>query len=122
MIGFYILLQIMGVSHWLSIIGAIAFAFSSNHFILYEAGHNSKIGTITHFALILAGFLMTLRKKYLLGGAVFALGIGLGITTHHVQMLYYLFLCLGVIGIFYAVELIKKNELNTVLKALESSL
>jgi len=42
LLGTYILLLVFGLSPWLAIIGAIAYAFTSYFFIILEAGHNTK--------------------------------------------------------------------------------
>lgn len=44
--GFYILMQCMRINPWLSVLGAIAFGFSSYFFVIIEAGHNSKAHAI----------------------------------------------------------------------------
>ncbi len=72
MIGFYILLVLLGVNPWLSIAGAIAFGFTTNSLILFEAGHMTKMKSFTYFPLIAAGILLAFRHKYLWGGLLFA--------------------------------------------------
>ncbi len=117
MICFYILLLIMGVNNWLSMVGAIAFGFTSNHFILYEAGHMTKFMALAYSSLVIAGVIFAYRNKILLGGSLFALGFGLNLYCNHVQMTYYLGICLG---IYVLVELglaIKKKDGRNFLKA-----
>ena len=46
LIGFYILLMSLKIDYRLSIVGAVAFAFSSYFFIILEAGHNTKAPAI----------------------------------------------------------------------------
>lgn len=89
MICAYIFFILLGVNQWLSIIGAISFAFTTNNLVLFEAGHSSKIGSITYIPLILAGLIQAYRKKYLMGGVIFSLGFGLNLIANHVQMTYY---------------------------------
>src|SRR5436305_825590 len=50
MLGFYILVVVLGIDVWLAIAGAIAFAFSSYFFIIIEVGHNSKAHAIGYMA------------------------------------------------------------------------
>ena len=117
MIGFYILLVVLGVNPWLSIAGAIAFGFSTNNFILFEAGHLTKFKTITFFPFMIAGMLLAFREKYLWGGVLFAVGTGLSIMSNHVQMNYILFLTLLVFGVAQLIQDIQLKRLNTFLKA-----
>ena len=42
LIGFYIFMLAVGCSPWLSIVGAIAFAFGSYNLIIIDAGHVTK--------------------------------------------------------------------------------
>jgi len=111
MLCFYILMVVLGVNQWLAVIGAIAFSFSTNNFILYEAGHETKLRTIAYLPLVAAGMILTFRKKYLLGGILFAVGLGMNIMSNHVQMTYYFFLTLLVFGIAQLVYSVRKNEL-----------
>ena len=117
MLGFYILMICLGVNHWLSIIGAVAFGFTTNNFLLYEAGHMTKLKSISHLPLTIAGLLLAYRKKYLLGALLFALGLGLNVYSNHIQMTYYFLLTLILFGIAQLLHSIRNNELPHFLKA-----
>jgi len=117
MLVFYIMLVLMKVNPWLSIVGAIAFGFSTNSFILYGAGHISKIKSIFYFGLIVGGIITAFRKKYLLGGIVFATGLALNLFANHVQMTYYLFLTLLAYGLFELINHILNKDLASYGKA-----
>ena len=99
MVGFYILMLCLGAEVGLSIIGAVAFGFMTNNFILYEAGHETKLKVITYLPFMAAGLLTAFRGRYLSGGLLFALGVGLAIVANHLQMLYYFFLTLPFLGV-----------------------
>ena len=116
-VGFFILMLTMGISPWLSIIGAIAFAFSSFFFIIIEAGHNSEAHAIGYMAPVIAAILLAFRKKYLIGGALMALFLSLQINANHLQITYYLALMALVIGIFQLIEKIKAKQLPDFFKA-----
>ena len=117
MIGFYILMVLLGVNSWLGVVGAIAFGLSVNNLILYEAGQMTKLKSITYLPLIVVGMLLTFRKQYLWGGLLFALGLGLNIYVNHVQMTYYFFLTLLIFGVAQLVHSIRNNEIPHFLKA-----
>lgn len=99
--GTYFLFIVLRVNPWLAAAGAIAFAFTTYNFVLIAAGHNNKVLAIGFFAPIIAGFILTFRGKYLLGGSLTALFLALMIRANHVQMTYYLLLC---ILIFMGIE------------------
>ena len=106
----YLMLIIFGVNPWLSIFGAIGFSFMTNHMVLYEAGHMSKIISIMSSPVVVAGLWALFRKKYLLGSLAFTLGLGLNITANHYQMTYYLAILLGIYFIMEMVSAIKKGD------------
>lgn len=99
--GAYFLFIVLRVNPWLAAAGAIAFAFTTYNFVLISAGHNNKVLAIGFFAPIIAALILTLRGKYWMGGTLTALFLALIIRANHVQMTYYLLLC---VVIFMGVE------------------
>ncbi len=77
LLGFYILLLSLKVDRWLSIIGAVAFGFSSYLLIIIGAGHMSKANAIAWMAPTIAGVLLTFRGKYLAGTLLFSFAFSL---------------------------------------------
>jgi hypothetical protein len=106
-LGFFILMLVMKVDPWLSIAGSIGFAFSSFFFIIIDAGHNSQAFAIGYMAPVLAGIILTLRKKYLWGGLLTAVFLSLEIKMNHPQITYYLMMIVGIFGIFELVDSIR---------------
>ena len=103
MLGFYLLLLILGVNPWLSIVGGFAYGLSSYFFIVIGAGHNAKIHAIAYVAPMLASMILAFRGKYLAGFALFALFFGLNLLAGHPQITYYAgFIMIAItIGYFY---------------------
>lgn len=116
-IGFFVLLLAMGVNPWLSIVGAIGFAFSSYFFIIFEAGHNSKAVAIGYMAPVVAGIILTMKRKYLWGGLLTAVALSLEIKANHPQITYYLAMIAVLLGIFKLIHAIRFKELTPFLKA-----
>jgi hypothetical protein len=114
MICFYILLLVLGFNPWLSLIGSFAFSFLTNNIFLLEAGHNTKVSAIMLGPLVLAGSLLILRKKYLAGGLIFTISMGLQLLSNHVQMTYYLGLILAVLVIIEFVRFIIAKEYKAI--------
>ena len=111
-IGFYILMITLRAGPWLSIVGALAFGFSSYFFIIIEAGHTSKALTIGYLAPTLAGFILLFRGKYLWGGAVTAFFFALQLVSRHPQITYYFGLFLGMFFIAKLVEAYQEKNLK----------
>ena len=100
MVGFFILMLVLGVDPWLSILAAIVYAFSSYYFIILGAGHNTKAHAIGYMAPTLAFVIYTFKnRKYLIGGTLFSLFMALELYSNHPQITYYL----GFIVLFYGI-------------------
>ena len=112
MMGFFILMCALGVSPWIGIIGAIAFAFSSYFIIIITAGHIWKVWALGLIPPTLAGVIWAYKGKYLKGAAVFGLFFALQLFANHIQMTYYFLVFAGLPYIVYElVEAIKKKNL-----------
>ena len=109
-IGFFILLLVLKINPWLSIAGAVAFAFSSYFFIILDVGHNSKAHAIAYMAPVIAGIILTLRRKYLLGGIVTAIFLSLEIKANHPQIAYYLLIMVLILGLFELIYAIREKR------------
>jgi hypothetical protein len=108
-LGFFILLLVMKVDPWLAIAGAIGFALSSYFVIIIDAGHNSKAFAIGYMAPVLAGIILTLRKKYLWGGILTAIFLSLEIKMNHPQITYYLLIIVLIFGLFELFDAIRNK-------------
>lgn len=117
LIGFYILLMSLKIDYRLAIFGAFAFAFSSYFFIILEAGHNTKAHAIGYMAPLLASVLMTIRGRWLAGGALTALFTSLMLNANHLQITYYLVMLFLVLGVVKLIESIKEKQLHSYLKS-----
>ena len=112
LIGFYILLIAFGVSPYLSIAGAIAFAFGSYNLIILVAGHNTKALAIAYMAPIIASIYVGFRKNPWWGATLLALFLGLGLYANHLQIIYYTLFTVICFGISELVFAIKEKQLK----------
>lgn len=112
LLGFYVAMIAIGVSPWLSLLGALAFGLGSYNIIIIEAGHITKAWAISLFAPILAGMILTFRKNYLWGGLLFALALGMQISCNHIQITFYTMLAAIFLGLSYFVYSIKDKSLK----------
>jgi hypothetical protein len=116
-IGFFIFLLILKVNIWVALLGATGFALSSYHFIIIDAGHNSKALAIAYMAPVLASIIHTFRGKYLEGGILFSIFLALQLFSNHLQITYYLLIIVVFYGIFELVNQIREKKLPNFLKA-----
>lgn len=107
MLGFYLLLLSLKLDNWLSIVGAIAFAFGSYNLIIIIAGHITKTYAIALMAPVVAGILYAYNRNRWIGGLITAIALGMEIAYNHVQITYYLALLVLVIVIAKLVYAIK---------------
>jgi len=99
LLGFYVFLLSLKVDKWMSLVGAIAFAFGSYNLIIIIAGHITKAYTIALMGPVIAGILYTYNRDIWRGGLFTAIALGLQIAYNHVQITYYLALLVMVIVI-----------------------
>ncbi|MBC2844930.1 YfhO family protein [Winogradskyella flava] len=110
-LGFYILLLSLKVDFKLAALGALAFGFSTYLIIILGVGHNAKAHAIAYMPMVLAGIILTFRKKYTLGFLLTAVALGLEIVANHFQMTYYLLFLVLVLGLAYLIDAYRKKVL-----------
>jgi len=118
LLGAYLLFCVLKLNPWLAAAGAVAFTFSTYNIILLVAGHANQASAIAFFAPILAGILLVLRGKHLIGAALTALALALEIRANHVQMTYYLLLVLLILVFIELYHAIKNKTIAAFLKSL----
>lgn len=116
-LGFFLLLRVLGVRHWLAVIGGLAYMFSSYFIIITAVGHVTKMHAISFMAFVVAGLLLTYRGKYWKGGLLFAISLSLHILANHPQITYYLLLLVLLYGIFELVKTIRGKSWQNFIKA-----
>lgn len=117
LLGFYILLNVFKINPWLSIAGAIGFAFSSYFFIIIAAGHFTKAIAIGFMAPIFAGFYLAYERKQAWAGMfLMTFFLALQILSNHVQITYYTGMMVLVYVIFEFVYSIREKTIINYLK------
>ncbi len=112
LIGAYIFMLSLGCRPWLSIVGAIAYAFTSYNLIILEAGHPNKGLVMATMAPVIGGIIMCYRKKFFWGSIVTLIFTGLNILWGHQQISYYLLLVILILAITYLIYAIKEKKLK----------
>jgi hypothetical protein len=116
-LGFYLLLMSLKIKPLQAFFGALAFGFSTYLIIILGVGHNAKAHAIAYIPMVLAGIVFVFSKRYIVGGIVSMLAIGLEIQANHFQMTYYfLFLFAFVIG-FYIYDIVKEKDFKHLYKS-----
>ena len=113
---FYIGLLLFGVDPWLSIVGAIAYGFSSYFLIIIEAGHITKVIALSFMPGIIGGVYYAYNKNAIVGAVISMIFLALQVVVNHVQITYYTVLILLIFLIFRFFEDLKNKQLNKFLK------
>lgn len=113
--GFYVCLLSLGLNPWLSLLGALAFGLGSYNIIIIEAGHLNKAYAMAMMAPIIGGMLMLFKRKYIWGGIVFSLALGIQISFNHIQITYYTMIICVILGLVYAIYAIRDKEIKSFL-------
>jgi hypothetical protein len=117
MLGFYIMLLLLGVNPWLAIAGAIAYGFTSYLFVSLSAGHNTKAYAMAYMAPVVGSVIYSFRKNRLTGAALFALFLSLQIMANHFQITYYTGIIVLVFGIFELVDAVRNRTIASFIKS-----
>ena len=112
LLGFYIFLMSLGCKPLLSIVGAIAYAFTTYNLIIIEVGHVNKALVMATMAPIIGGIILCYRKKYLWGAITTLIFTGINVVWGHPQISYYLLLMIIILAIVYFVYAIKEKTLK----------
>lgn len=107
MVCFYLLMRVLKVNHWLSMIGALAYAFSTYNPIIISVGHETKMLTMGYIPAAIAGLYLIYKEKWLPGAALWSLMIALMAMNNHFQVIYYylfIFLAFGIVMLVMAIQ------------------
>lgn len=111
MVGFYLLMVSMKMNRWLSVLGAVAFAFGSYNLIIIAAGHITKAYAIALSPLVLGGAVMIFKGKKVAGAVLTMVALGMQLAYNHVQITYYLALTIGVMVIAKLICAVREKQL-----------
>ena len=117
-LGFYGLLLVLKTDPLKAFIGAIAFGFSTYLIIILGVGHNAKAHAIAYMPLVIAGFILVFKKKYIRGGLLTMFAVALEINANHFQMTYYLLIFLLILSGYFTFQFIKEKEYKGLLIAI----
>ena len=112
MIGMFILLMSMKFKWHLSLIGAIAWGFSSYFVIIIGAGHIWKFVTLAYVPPTIAGLVLIYNGRRWLGAGTAALFMMMQIASNHVQMTYYFSWVMAGFVIAYGIEAFRARRMR----------
>ena len=117
MMGMYILLMTMRQRWYYSLIGAIAWGFSSYFIIIIGAGHIWKFITLTYVPPTIAGIILAYRGQRIAGGVIASIALMMQIAANHIQMTYYFGFLILFLAIAYLIAAIREKKVTDWVKA-----
>jgi hypothetical protein len=106
----YFLCIVLRINPWISILSALAYAYSTYDPVIIMVGHVTKMAAMGYAPAVLGAFLLILQKKYWTGTALLMLFSFFMISQNHVQIVYYTLLIALAIAITYAVRAFKEKQ------------
>lgn len=108
----YIGLCLMGVNWGVSIGLSVVLALFTANILYIQAGHTGKMIVVATIPTIVGAFVYAYKKNLFLGATIFATALSFNLAKNHVQMTYYMYFALTIMGVAFLIESIKKNEIK----------
>lgn len=112
MLGFYVLMIVMGINRWLAVAGCLAYAFSTYNITLIEAGHETKMWALAYMPAVIGGLMLLYRGRWWSGIPVLGLSLALLMTTGHYQIAYYTIIIIIGMVIVYFIDALREKQLK----------
>ena len=113
---FYLLAQSRKFSIPISVMGALAYGFSSYYIIILMVGHNTKGMALAYAPLVFIGLFQLLLDKEKRGFVWFTLGLALQLHANHLQMTYYMLIMVALLTFFWGIHQWRKKGFLSLLK------
>jgi Bacterial membrane protein YfhO len=114
---FYILTQVFRLNLLISILSSIAYGFATFNPILASVGHDTELIAIGYLPAVIAGVLLILRGRYLMGTALMMIFFTLQVSIQHLQIVYYTGIIIGIIAFVHLLTSWKEYKLKHFLYA-----
>ena len=115
-ICFYILSIVLKIKPWIGILGGLAYSFASYSAIIMAVGHITKFATMGYAPAALAGIILLIQRKYILGFALTVLFSTLFFSQNHVQAVFYYMALILCLGIGFLIKTIQTKDYSHFLK------
>jgi hypothetical protein len=106
-LGFYFLCIVLRMNPWISMLGALGYAYASYNAIIVSVGHETKMLSIAYMPALLGAMWMVYEKKYWLGAALTALFTSILINHNHYQIVYYFLLLAAAMTIGQVIQWVR---------------
>ncbi|MBN2029050.1 YfhO family protein [bacterium] len=115
-LGMLLLMRYWGVPLWGACLAAVAFIFTPQFEVWFQAGHFQKFRPIMWIPWVILTFDYFLKKGNLLSTTLFIIIFSTQIRTKHYQIIFYTFLFMLFFGIANIIQRIKSKEYKILYK------
>ena len=116
-ICFYFLSQVLRVSPWIGIIGALAYAYATYNPTALVAGHDTKMTALAWLPAFIGSLMLIYEKKFGWGLALTALTSASLIAANHPQIVYYGLIIIGFMTLGYIIRWLRQKDYRHMLIA-----
>ncbi len=116
-ICFYFLCVVAGANPWVSILGGLAYAYSTFDPIIISVGHNTQMISLGYAPAVLGGLLLLYKKNYLAGFMITALFSSFLIAQNHVQIVYYTLIIAVIMTIAFFIRSYQEKQISNAIKS-----
>jgi hypothetical protein len=117
-ICFYIFCLVAGANPWISIMGALSYAYCTFDPVIINVGHDTEMISIGYVPGVLAGLLLLFQKRYWAGFTLTSLFASLLIGQNHLQMVYYTLLIAAIMAIAFIIKSYREKQIGVAVKSL----
>jgi len=108
---FFVLCVLLEMGVWAAFAASLAYGLMTFNFAVMATGHFTKAHALTYMSLVVAGILVAFKKNKIGGSLITAVGLSLMLSANHLQMTYYVFILILILGITYLVYAIREKTL-----------
>ena len=112
---FYLQCIVVGINSWISIHGAMAYAYCSYNPVLIAGGHDTKLMSMAYAPAVLAGLQLIYKQKYWIGAAILLTSGVLLLSQNHQQIVYYTLLIAVFMTVPFIVKCIRQKAIKHVI-------
>lgn len=112
---FYFLALALRVNPWVSMMGALCYAYATYNPVIVSVGHDTKMLSIAMLPGFIGALVWVYEKKYWLGATLLAFFTAALITQNHYQIVYYGVIIAFFMTIGYAINWIKNKDFKHLL-------
>lgn len=119
-ITFFIFMRSRNASVGISLLVGVATAFSTGIIVFLMIGHITKLVSLTAFPIILMVLLKYQKKISLIETLILIVFLHYLVLSAHVQMIFYVYLAIGIYYAFYLIHFYVKKEIEKIKQLVKS--